>query len=149
MRRLHWRLKRAMISLPVCQQRALDRIGKALGADDPGLGLRFAVFTKLTAHEAMPGTEQVTSRLQRLLRPAMILPVTLITLLALLTASWLVPVTGQGCPAGQNPTPRSACSVSRTGSCELGTGNQARLPTCPQPPRQPHPGMRMGLRPPP
>jgi hypothetical protein len=31
--------------------------------------MRFAAFTKLTLHRAMPGTEQVPSRLQRMLRP--------------------------------------------------------------------------------
>ena len=56
-------------------------------AEEPGLGLRFAVFTRLTLHEAMPGTERVPSRLQRPLRRAVILPLVVISLLALLAAA--------------------------------------------------------------
>ena len=98
------------MSLPAYQQRALDRIGQTLAAEDPGLGSRFAVFNKLTVHEAMPGTEQAPSHPQRFLLPAMILPVMLITLLALVTASWLVPTAGQGRPAGQSAAAWSTCS---------------------------------------
>jgi hypothetical protein len=52
-------------SLPGREQRALDRIGHRLAAEDPGLGLRLALFTRLTRHEAMPATEQVPGRLGR------------------------------------------------------------------------------------
>jgi hypothetical protein len=161
------------MSLPAYQQRALDRIGQTLAAEDPGLGLRFAVFNKLTVHEAMPGTEQAPRHPQRFLLLAMILPVMLITLLALLTASWLVPTTGQGCPAGKSAAAWSTCSVSRTGRSEPGPGSQAlpgthpvislasrtsraanspggpaarnlsRLPRCMQLPLQLHPRMRV------
>jgi hypothetical protein len=58
------------MSLPARQQQALDRIEQTLVAEEPRLGSLFAVFTRLTRHEAMPGTEQVASRLRRLLRPA-------------------------------------------------------------------------------
>ena len=57
----------------------------------PRLGSLFAVFARLTRHEAMPGTEQVTSRLRRLLRPAVVIPVTPITLAGMVAASWLIP----------------------------------------------------------
>lgn len=53
------------MSLHASRQRALDRIEHTLVAEDPGLGLRFAVFTRLTRDDAMPGTEQVQGRLQR------------------------------------------------------------------------------------
>jgi hypothetical protein len=36
----------------------LDRIEKRLVAEDPGLASIFEIFTRLTWHEAMPGTEQ-------------------------------------------------------------------------------------------
>ena len=45
--------------LPGCRQRALDRIGQSLAAEDPGLGMRFAFFTMLTRHEAMPEVDFV------------------------------------------------------------------------------------------
>jgi hypothetical protein len=54
------------MSLPAAQQRALNRIEKTLANDDFGLGPRFAVFTSMVAHEAMPVTERVTSRWWRL-----------------------------------------------------------------------------------
>ena len=51
------------MSLPASQRRALSQIEQTLTDDHPGLGALFAVFTRLTAHEAMPVTEQVTARL--------------------------------------------------------------------------------------
>ena len=50
------------MSLPAAQQRALNRIEKTLANDDFGLGPRFAVFTSMVGHEAMPVTERVTPR---------------------------------------------------------------------------------------
>jgi hypothetical protein len=50
------------MSLPVSQQRALDKIEMTLAVDHPGLGPLFAIFTRLTGHEAMPVTEQVSAR---------------------------------------------------------------------------------------
>jgi len=47
--------------LPAAQQRALNRIEKTLTNDDFGLGPRFAIFTSLAGHEAMPVTERVTA----------------------------------------------------------------------------------------
>ena len=97
-----------MRSLPGCRQQALDRIERTLVAEDPGLGLRFAVFTRLTLHEAMPGTEQVQSRLQRLLGPVIRLPLLVISLAGLLAGSWLIPsakvcTVGAEVPARSNP----------------------------------------------
>ena len=53
------------MSLPTRQQRALDRIEKALAHDHPGLGPLFAIFTTLVDQEAMPVTERVTAPRQR------------------------------------------------------------------------------------
>ena len=50
------------MSLPVGQRRALIQIEKTLADDHPGLGPLFAIFTRLTRHEAMPVTERVTAR---------------------------------------------------------------------------------------
>jgi hypothetical protein len=49
-------------SLPASQRRALNQIEKALADDHPSLGPLFAIFTRLTGHETMPVTEQVTAR---------------------------------------------------------------------------------------
>lgn len=108
------------MSLPGCRQRALDRIEQALAAEDPGLGLRFAVFSRLTRHEAMPGTEQVPGRLPRFLRRVVILPLIGISLATLLAASWLIPDTGHACPAGPNVAAYNLPSLSRAARCQPG-----------------------------
>ena len=54
------------MSLPASQRRALNQIEKTLAADDhSGLRPLFAIFARLTGHEAMPVTERVTARLWR------------------------------------------------------------------------------------
>ena len=53
------------MSLPTRQQRALDRIEKALAHDHPSLGPLFAIFSTLVDQEAMPATERVTTRRRR------------------------------------------------------------------------------------
>jgi Protein of unknown function (DUF3040) len=105
----HWRWpsRRAMMSLPAYQRRALDRIEQTLVAEDPGLGLRFAIFTGLTLHEAMPATERVPHRLQRFVRRVIILPLTLTSMVALLVASGLISGR-QACPWAQR-RPHLAC----------------------------------------
>jgi hypothetical protein len=50
----------SVMSLPASQWRALNQIEKTLASDHPGLGPLFAVFTRLTGHEAMPVTERGT-----------------------------------------------------------------------------------------
>jgi hypothetical protein len=50
------------MSLPASQRRALNQIEKTLADDHPSLGPLFAIFTRLTGHEAMPETERVTAR---------------------------------------------------------------------------------------
>jgi hypothetical protein len=47
------------MGLPAHQQRALNSIERTLLAGDPRFGSLFAVFTRLTWHEAMPGIELV------------------------------------------------------------------------------------------
>ncbi len=60
------------MSLPASQQRALNLIEKALADDHPGLGPLFAIFTRLTGHEPMPVTEQVTAGRWRRMWPTVV-----------------------------------------------------------------------------
>jgi len=108
-----------MIRLPASRQRALDRIEQSLAAEDPDLGLRFALFTRLTRDETMPGTEQVPGRLQRIRRPAIVPPLIVIGLVALLAASWLIPIR-QYCLAGPVAAAHNTSSASRAARCHSG-----------------------------
>jgi hypothetical protein len=47
------------VSLPACQQRALDRIESTLQACEPRLASMFAIFTRLARDEAVPRTESL------------------------------------------------------------------------------------------
>ena len=73
------------MSLPARQQRALDRIEKTLLADDPRFGSLFAIFTRLTWHEAMPGIELVKSGRWHSLRPFAAIAIALIAVASVLT----------------------------------------------------------------
>ena len=117
-----------MLNSAACRQRALDRIERTLLAEEPVLGLRFAVFTRLTLNEAMPGTERVPERLQRRVRTAVLLPLMLISLLAVLAASWLIPSSQQACPVGKDAPAHTVHSLNRAGSCQLAARNLARPP---------------------
>jgi hypothetical protein len=66
-----------MMSLPRCQQRALDAMAAGLQATEPRLAAMFAMFARLATDEAAPGREQlpptrwyvvVLGRLRALLR---------------------------------------------------------------------------------
>jgi Protein of unknown function (DUF3040) len=50
------------MSLPVSEERALTGIEQALLCRDPRLKSLFAIFTRLTRHEAMPAIEQLRRR---------------------------------------------------------------------------------------
>jgi len=117
-----------MLNSPACRQRSLDRIERTLLAEEPVLGLRFAVFTRLTLNEAMPGTERVPERLQRRVRTALLLPLMVISLLALLAASWLIPSSQQACPVGKDAPAHTVHSLNRAGSCQLAARNLSRPP---------------------
>jgi hypothetical protein len=56
------------MSLPVCQQRALDRMEGALRASEPRLTSMYAIFTRLAADEPVHA-EQFARRRMRWLQP--------------------------------------------------------------------------------
>jgi hypothetical protein len=118
-RHRRWMRTKVMMSLPPCRQRALDRIARTLVAEDPGLGLRFAVFTRLTRDQAIPGTEQVPGRLQRVLRRAVILPLAVISLVTVLVAGGLMP-SRQTCPVGTHAAVAGMSSEGRAAHCQSG-----------------------------
>lgn len=116
------------MGLPASQQRALDQIEKTLTDDHPGLGPLFAIFTRLTSHEAMPVTERVGGRpWWRRIRPGVVTVVGLAMATgALLTLSLslsgpqacaqgrVIPVAAhvQSVPAGRQP----ACAPQQNNS---------------------------------
>ena len=55
------------MSLPACQQRALDRMEGALRASEPHLASMYAIFGRLNAAEPI-GTERLTRKRQRWLQ---------------------------------------------------------------------------------
>jgi hypothetical protein len=83
------------MSWPASQRRALNQIEKTLADDHPNLGPLFAIFTRLTSHEAMPATERFTTRPRRWQRQMRLGVVTVIGLAmvtgALLTLSLMLP----------------------------------------------------------
>ena len=79
------------MSLPARQRRALDRIERALLAGDPRFGSLFAVFTRLTWHEAMPGIELVKPGRWHVLRPLAAVALALAAVAGLLTLSLISP----------------------------------------------------------
>jgi hypothetical protein len=124
-----WLFRRALMRLPGCRQRALDRIGQTLMAEDPDLGLRFAVFTRLTQHEVIPQTEQVPRRLRQVLRRAIVLPLVLVSLLALLAASGLIP-NRQACTVGAYAAAAGISPASHAALCQ--SGPEIKLDTMPR-----------------
>jgi hypothetical protein len=119
MRHRRWMRTRVIMSLPACRQRALDRIEQTLVAEDPGLGSRFAVFARLTRHEAIPGTEQVPGRVQQVLRRAAILPLVVISVLTLLAATGLIPARN-ACSVGRHAAAAGKSLESRAAGCQPG-----------------------------
>ena len=110
------------MSLPASQRRALNQIEKTLADDHPALGPLFAIFTRLTGHEAMPVTEQVTARRwrwRRRMRPGVTIVVGLAMAAgALLTLSLMAPAP-QACVRGM-VTPVAAHAQSALASRQPG-----------------------------
>ena len=103
------------MGLPASQRRALSQIEQTLADDHPGLGALFAIFTRLTGHEAMPATEQVTAwswRWQRRMWPGVVTVVGLaIATGVLLTLSLMLPRTQVCAPGAVTPVATYARSV--------------------------------------
>ena len=118
MRRARWPYRTATMSLPGRRRRTLNQIAQALVAEDPGLGLRFAFFARLTRHEAIPENEQVPRRLQRFLRSATMPPLLAVSLINLLAAGFLIAGSGQACPTRPNAAAHSSSSLGRTMRCQ-------------------------------
>jgi hypothetical protein len=100
------------MSLPVSQQRALDRIERILRADDSRLEALFATFSGLTQHEPMPWIENVRAGRRQQLKCAAVIPIVFAVLAGLLTLSLLIPA-GRACgvAAGRSP------AAGRTAQC--------------------------------
>jgi hypothetical protein len=100
------------MSLPGGERRALNRIERALLEEDRRLGALFAVFTRLTGHEAMPLAERVTAgpwRLRLRVRTAALTALGLAAVTSILLVGVLVPGRPT-CPGG------AATVMSRTQS---------------------------------
>jgi hypothetical protein len=121
------------MSLPASQRRALSQIEQTLADDHPSLGALFAVFTRLTGHEAMPATEQVTARPWRWRRrmwPGMVTVVGLAMATGvLLTLSLMLPGPQVCAPGTVTPVAAHARSVP-TGR-QLACATQQEKPTNP------------------
>ncbi|MFI5062527.1 MAG: hypothetical protein ACHP9Z_00910 [Streptosporangiales bacterium] len=92
------------MSLPARQRRALDSIEKRLLAGDPRFGSLFAVFTRLTWHEAMPRSELVKPGRWQVLRPFAALALALVAVAGLVVFSLIAP--GQArCATAAGPRP--------------------------------------------
>jgi hypothetical protein len=92
------------MSLPGSQQRALDQIEKTLLEDDRQLASLFAIFTRLSGHEAMPWAERVTTRPWPLRLRLGLAAATAVGLAAVVTALLLLAPGRQSCPGGTAPT---------------------------------------------
>jgi hypothetical protein len=73
------------------ERRALDRIEETLHAGDPRLSSLFVIFARLTLHEAMPLTEQISVGLWKSLHVKIAIPITLIGIAGVVMLSWLSP----------------------------------------------------------
>ena len=118
------------MGLPASQRHALSQIEQTLADDHPGLGALFAVFTRLTGHEAMPATEQVTAwswRWQRRMWPGVVTVVGLAMATGvLLTISLMMP-RPQVCPGAV--TPVAAHARSAPAGRQLACATQQEKPT--------------------
>jgi hypothetical protein len=104
------------MSLPASEQRALDRIEETLHVADPRLRSLFMIFTRLTRHEAMPGTEQVSARLRSSLFRTTAIPIVLAAILSGLILGSLAPARN----ACVTPARSHSQSSSRMSGCLLG-----------------------------
>jgi hypothetical protein len=109
------------MSLPVSEERALTGIEQALLSRDPRLKSLFAIFTRLTRHEAMPAIEQLRRRRWRPQAGAVIL----------LAIALIVGVIMMGSLASTNgcgPAQPSAATAARPSASAPSASNQGCSP---------------------
>jgi hypothetical protein len=82
------------MSLPASEARVLTRIEHGLVARDPRLRSLFAIFTRLTWHEAMPAREQIQPRRRRLRPSPAIVIVLVLVVVGVVLGSFAGPARG-------------------------------------------------------
>jgi hypothetical protein len=108
------------MSLPACQQRALDRMEGALRASEPHLASMYTMFGRLTASESI-GAEQLTRKRLRWLQPG-----TAMYAIVLVPVMFAAIIVGALLGGGTRSTAACEASYSVGGVSPL-TGR----PTCP------------------
>jgi hypothetical protein len=108
------------MSLPACQQRALDRMEGALRASEPHLASMYTMFGRLTASEPI-GAEQLTRKRLRWLQPG-----TAMYAIVLVPVMFAAIIVGALLGGGTRSTAACEASYSVGGVSPL-TGR----PTCP------------------
>lgn len=110
------------MSLPTRQQRTLDQIEKAFQARDPRIAALFAMFARLTRHEAMPALETLGNQASRFLRPVVLVPLLVLVLAGTVAGASFLP--GARCPAQAGHVTHSQAGPRAALSCpgNAGTG---------------------------
>jgi hypothetical protein len=110
------------MSLPVSEERALTGIEQALLSRDPRLKSLFAIFTRLTRHEAMPAIEQLRRRRWQPSTGAVILLAAAL-LVGVIVIGSLASTSGCGGPSATAAAHPSASAPSATNQdCSPGPG---------------------------
>jgi Protein of unknown function (DUF3040) len=128
------------MSLPASQRRALNQIEKTLADDHPGLGPLFAIFTRLTGHEAMPVTERITvrRRIRIRIRPRVFTVTGLAMAMgAVVTISLMLPGPQKCAPA--TVTAAAAQTQSVPAGHQPACTTQQKKPSSTSPAKQPRP----------
>ena len=112
------------MSLPTSQQRALNRIEKALADDHPSLGPMFAIFTTLVDDEAMPVTERVTGRAWRSRRQRRVWPAVATLVGLAMAAAALFTV------SAMLPSPQACSGTFTAVAAHTQPAPTGRLPAC-------------------
>jgi hypothetical protein len=118
LRHARWLYRKGVLRLPRFRRQALNRIERALVAEDPRLNLLFAFFAGLTQEEAIPATEQVPDRLAGAMRRVALLPLLACSLAALVACSLLIPGNGHACHTASNVAARDLSVLSRAAHCQ-------------------------------
>jgi DUF3040 family protein len=138
------------MSLPVGQQRTLDRIEHALQASEPHLASKFAIFSRLAFADGPIGRERISAprlrhRLRTGLRAVTLIPVAI----GLLITGIVLGGTAHGSGVCLRAWHSMTVAAARHVGCDPGTrparpGQTSQTSQTPQTPRSPQlrPGMR-------